>query len=331
MSNTASYRFHAPCRVGAPAAPLPAARVIGNCRSLLLALAFDAAFGELPSALHPVVAMGRWLALGERLAPTRARGRLVWGAAWVLSGMSLSAFLARLVPRHPLVQGATASTLLAYRALDRAVGEVECTLVAGDLAAARRLLGWHLVSRPTAELNAAEVAAAAIESLAENLSDSLVAPLLWFALGGLPALAAYRFGNTADAMWGYHTPRYEHLGKAAARCDDLLNWLPARLTALAIALSAQLLLGQGATAWRVARRDHALTPSPNAGWPMAAMAGALDTTLSKVGCYRLGAGSREPGPPLIDEARRITRGVVLGIVALAAAGSAAGSGRKEDR
>lgn len=100
-----------------------------------------------------------------------------------------------------------------------------------DLAEARRLLSWHLVSRPTADLSADEVAAAAIESLAENLSDSLVAPALAYLLGGLPGMAIYRLVNTADAMWGYRNTRYKRLGKAAARLDDALNLLPARLTA----------------------------------------------------------------------------------------------------
>jgi adenosylcobinamide-phosphate synthase len=204
-----------------------------------------------------------------------------------------------------------ASTLLAYRALDRAVGQVQAALARGDLSEARRLLSWHLVSRPTAELRADEVAAAAIESLAENLSDSLVASLLAYLLGGLPGLAIYRFCNTADAMWGYRDQRYEYLGKAAARADDGLNLAPARITAALIALASQIVNGRGLLAWCVARRDHGGTASPNAGWPMAAMAGALDTTLTKRGHYMLGDGRRTPDPALIGEARRIARWVIM--------------------
>jgi adenosylcobinamide-phosphate synthase len=281
--------------------------------TLAWALACDQLLPELPNRLHPVVWMGRSLALGERLAPRGPRARLAWGAAWFAVGLGLSAGLARSAERggrHWIVRGALAQTLLAYRALDRAAGEVEAALRRGDLAAARRLLGWHLVSRPTAELSASDVAAAAIESLAENLADSVVAPLFWCAVGGLPALAAYRCANTADAMWGYLTPRHAELGRAAARTDDLLNLIPARLTAAVLALAAR---PDHANSWRVARRDHGLTASPNAGWPMAAMAGALDTTLSKIGHYSLGDGPRQPDARMLHAARRIVRRAVLGL------------------
>jgi adenosylcobinamide-phosphate synthase len=287
-----------------------------RCQALLLALAADMLVGELPNQVHPVVMMGRWLSLGERLAPTGEHSRLVWGTGWLLGGVGISAGLAARIPHHPLVQGLLASTLLAYGALERAVAAVETALSNGDLPEARRLLGWHLVSRPTENLNESEVAAAAIESLAENLSDSIIAPMYWYVLGGLPALAAYRFTNTADAMWGYHNARYEYLGKTAARCDDLLNWAPARLAAALIALAAQWTNACGVNAWRVARRDHVRTASPNAGWPMAAMAGALDTVLLKLGYYRLGDGTRQPDAAMITIARQIARRVLIITVGL---------------
>lgn len=290
---------------------------------LLVALLADVLLGDPPNRWHPVAGLGGWMRLGEQLAPRADGARLAWGGAWVLGGIALSAGAAALVPRPLLLQGLAASTLLAYRGLDRAVGEVQGALEAGELAEARRLLGWHLVSRPTADLSPDEVAAAAIESLAENLSDSVVAPALASLLGGLPAMAAYRLTNTADAMWGYRTRRHEHLGKAAARLDDALNVVPARLTALLIAAAAQLAGGWGGRAWRVARRDAGRTASPNAGWPMAAMAGALDTTLTKRGHYTLGHGARTPDAALIHEARRLARGVwtllAAGLLALIAA------------
>ncbi|HSH82773.1 MAG TPA: adenosylcobinamide-phosphate synthase CbiB [Herpetosiphonaceae bacterium] len=300
-----------------------------GAQRMLVALAVDASLGDPPNALHPVVAMGRWLQLGEQFAPSDPTSRLIWGAVWTCGGMGVSATVAALLPRHTLTQGAAASLLLSYRTLDRAVSAVQAALSSGDVVQARQLLGWHLVSRPTAELSAPDVAAAAIESLAENLSDSVVAPLCWYTAGGLPALAIYRFSNTADAMWGYHDARYEYLGKAAARIDDALNWAPARLTALLIALAAQANARRGSLAWRIARRDHAITPSPNAGWPMAAMAGALNTTLAKVGHYQLGDGPREPATDLIDEALRISRTIMLVIGAAVLAVSAAQSRRKE--
>jgi adenosylcobinamide-phosphate synthase len=282
-----------------------------RCQALLVAVAADTLLGDPPNRWHPVVALGGWMRLGERFAPHEPATRLGWGALWLGAGAAIVGSTARLIPRHVLIQGLAGSTLLAYRGLDRAVGEVQAALEAGDLDEARRLLSWHLVSRPTGDLAAAEVAAAAIESLAENLSDSLVAPLLAYLAGGLPGMAIYRLVNTSDAMWGYRDERYEHLGKAAARCDDALNLLPARLTALLIALAAQFVNGRGGEAWQIARRNAARTASPNAGWPMAAMAGALATTLTKRGHYTLGSGPREPDPAMLREARVIVRVAVL--------------------
>lgn len=278
-----------------------------RCRALLMAVAADALLGDPPNRWHPVVVLGGWMRLGESLAPHQPAARLGWGAAWLGCGAALVGSVARLLPRHGLFQGLAGSTLLAYRGLDRAVGEVQAALETDDLPEARRLLSWHLVSRPTADLSPEEVAAAAIESLAENLSDSLVAPALAYLAGGLPGMAIYRLANTADAMWGYRTERYEHLGKAAARLDDALNLVPARLSAALIAIAAQIVTGRGGNAWRVAWRDSGRTASPNAGWPMAAMAGALDTTLSKRGHYTLGDGAHPPGAAMIREARKVAR------------------------
>lgn len=286
--------------------------------ALLLAMAIDTLLGDPPNSWHPVVLLGSWMRLGERLAPHGPAARLGWGAAWLAIGATIVGGATRLLPRSALIQGLVASTLLAYRGLDRAVGDVQAALEADDLIEARRLLSWHLVSRPTAELDATEVAAAAIESLAENLSDSLAAPALAYLLGGLPGLTIYRLTNTADAMWGYRSERYEHLGKAAARLDDALNLLPARLSAALIALAAQAIHRRGVVAWQVARREAARAASPNAGWPMAAMAGALDTTLTKRGHYTLGDGPRMPDTTMIREARAIVR-VAVALIAIACA------------
>jgi len=150
-------------------------------------------------------------------------------------------------------------------------------------------VSWRLVSRDTATLSATQVSAATIESVAENLSDSVVAPLLYYAVGGLPAAFGYRFANTADAMVGYRDEVYEWLGKAPARLDDLFNLVPARLAAALIVAAAPLTGESAGRAWRIWRRDAGKTASPNAGHPMSAMAGALDVELEKVGHYRLGA------------------------------------------
>jgi adenosylcobinamide-phosphate synthase len=198
---------------------------------------------------------------------------------------------------------------------------VEADLRAGDLAAARARAGRDLVSRPTADLRADEVASAAIESAAENLVDSVAAPVLAYAAGGLPAVWAYRAVNTADAMWGYRTVRYERFGKAAARLDDLVNLAPARLGAAALVAGAVLAGEDCHGAARTAWTQHRRTASPNAGWPMAAMAGALGIGLAKRGAYRLGDGPLPSSSDAIRRARRVL-GASAGVIVALAAGVA---------
>jgi adenosylcobinamide-phosphate synthase len=204
---------------------------------------------------------------------------------------------------------------LSMRGLARATGSVGETLTRGDLPEARRLLAWHLVSRPTEDLDEPAVAAAAVESVAENASDSAVAPLLCYAVAGLPGALAYRFINTADAMLGYRDGPYGSLGKAPARLDDVLNWIPARLTAGAMLLAAPLLGLSLGGAGRVWHRDRAATASPNAGRPMSAAAGALGVELSKPGDYVLGSGLRAPAAGDVSRAIRLMYAGVLLLVA----------------
>jgi adenosylcobinamide-phosphate synthase len=215
--------------------------------------------------------------------------------------------------------------LLAPRGLFDAAAAVGGPLARGDLPAARTALAWHLVSRPTGALDAEHVASGAVESVAENLTDAYAAPVAFFLAFGLPGAALYRAVNTADAMLGYRDGPLEHFGKVAARLDDALNVVPARLAALAIVVAAPLGGGSAAGAWRALRRDRARTASPNAGWTMSAIAGALGVTLEKPGSYRLGDG-RAPRPADIARAVRIVAvaaalltGALLGVAALAAA------------
>jgi adenosylcobinamide-phosphate synthase len=275
-----------------------------------VALVLDAALGDPPGRWHPVAWMGTAISLGRKLAPTRGRvlpllaGGLIVVigiVACVAAGWVVTAGCHRLpVSLGWVLEGVALKVALAARGLAAAAGEVRAALDAGDRPAARRLLAWHLVSRDTADLTDSQVAAAVVESVAENASDGVVAPLFWFAVGGLPAALAYRFANTADAMLGYRDIAREWLGKVPARLDDLLNLLPARLTGVLI-----LLLGGGSRrAVRVWWRDCRRTTSPNAGHPMAAAAGVLGVELEKVGAYTLGAGQR---PPTAADIRRTVR------------------------
>ena len=176
----------------------------------------------------------------------------------------------------------------------QAAQAVASALARDDLNEARRLLAWHLVSRDTAILDKAQISAAVIESIAENTNDSIVAPALYYLLGGLPCALGYRFINTADALVGYRDIKHEWLGKVSARLDDLANVVTARLTAGLFIVAAHLAGEDAKRAWQIWRRDSGQTASPNAGHPMSAAAGALGVELEKVEHYRLGAGGRGP-------------------------------------
>jgi adenosylcobinamide-phosphate synthase len=308
---------------------------------LLLALLLDVLFGEPPERFHPVVWMGRALAWLEVHAPrTRTTlaapervddvattpARLGYGAIGALGSAAAwacaAALLERLAPWWP-VQALLLKPTFAGRALLDAAAGVELSLRASHLAEARRGLN-ALVSRPTAELSPSLVAAAAIESLAENLVDSWVAPLLAYTCFGLAGAYAYRAANTADAMWGYRTPGYEHLGKVAARLDDLLTFVPARLGALLLAMAGPRPLAS-LTVWR---RDARRTTSPNAGQPMAAIAGQLNVRLEKPGQYVLNAAAPEPSVPELAAARALVARAMLLAALLALTAAAAVAARQ---
>lgn len=281
----------------------------------LAALAIDLLAGEPPATLHPTVGMGAWISRGKaRRRATTPRKALVEGATVVAGGAALTGALAFAVdralrflpaPMRLVATGAALKPAMSVRALLDAAAQVEHALRAGRLQKARELLSWHLVSRDTSSLDATGVAAAAIESVAENFNDGLVAPLLANRIAGLGGAYVFRFVNTADAMLGYHTPEFEWFGKAAARLDDALAFVPSRCSALLIACAALLTGDFAMDALSVMAADADVTASPNAGWPMAAMAGALGVRLEKHGHYRLNAPARAPRARDIRRARRI--------------------------
>jgi adenosylcobinamide-phosphate synthase len=241
-----------------------------------------------------------WL---EAHAPRHEAARLLYGAVVALAVPLGRARLARLLERcKPWPLHALAlKPAFAGRALLDAGRRVEVALDGSQLAPARDELR-SLVSRPTASLDAPLVAAAAIESLAENLVDSWLAPLLAYSLFGVGGAYAYRAVNTADAMWGYRTPRYERLGKAASRLDDVLNFIPARLGALMLCCVAGRRWQAALQTWRT---DGGLTSSPNAGQTMACAAGALGVRFEKPEQYVLNAAAPPPGTESIARARTL--------------------------
>jgi adenosylcobinamide-phosphate synthase len=282
---------------------------------LVLAFLLDLVLGDPPNCYHPVAWMGAAIGVMRHRAPCRHHAlALFYGATVVVGGImvvsimgSVAEALIRLLPLpwYWLAEACVLKTTFALRGLVQAAQQVQEALDAGELERARQLVSWHLVSRDTATLTPSQVAAATVESVAENASDGIIAPLLFYALGGLPAALAYRFINTADAMLGYHDAEREWLGKVPARLDDLVNLVPARLTAGLFLLTTWLLGGPVRRAVAVWWRDAGQTASPNAGRPMSVMAGALGVELKKVGYYRLGAGHALPAAQDIPAALRL--------------------------
>nr|WP_315473035.1 adenosylcobinamide-phosphate synthase CbiB [uncultured Undibacterium sp.] len=288
---------------------------------LWLSVGIDRYLGEPVAALHPVVWMGKYQqTLGVWIAPETGTehanaampffvfGILAWllGAIFVLSLSCSFILLLAVLPDAYSWLGAIFSAYLlksfwTWSVLAREVAAVESAL-SQSLAAGRERLSY-LVSRDVTQLDAITVRESAIESLAENLNDSVVSPLLWFAMAGLPGVALYRFANTADAMWGYRGERggrvWAWAGKWAARTDDVLSWPGARLTAALLYVAA-------------ARRPRlnllaevTKTDSPNGGWPMAAMALILNVRLAKPGAYVLHATGRLVEPKDTEHAIRL--------------------------
>lgn len=304
-----------------------------------LALAFEVLFGY-PAALyrvlgHPVTWMGALLVVLERrlnrpgpsFARRRAAGILALTAllaATALVTVPLQFVLSRSLAGSVLL-AVMAASLPAQRSLHAHVRDVAAALERDGLDAGRRAVAM-IVGRNTTVLDEAGVARAAIESLAENFSDGVVAPALWLALGGLAGGALYKAANTADSMVGHRSERYAAFGWASARFDDLVNLPASRLAALWIVLAATIAGGSARGAWAAVRRDAGRHRSPNAGWPEAAVAGALGLKLAGPRVYGaelvddafMGDGRRELGAADIRRALKLYRwacGVQFGAVA----------------
>lgn len=260
---------------------------------LFMALAVDAVFGEMGPLFrllpHPVVLLGRMIAaLDKRLnkpalpeSDRRLRGvvLVVLMAALALGIGGAIAFVARAVPHLWLIEVFAAAVLIAQRALFEHVDDVARALQHNGLEAGRYAVS-RIVGRDPQSLDAHGVCRAAIESLAENFSDAVVAPAFWYVIGGLPGLLLYKTVNTLDSMVGYRNDKYRAFGWASARLDDMLNLIPARLAGLIIALAALFAArGNPIRALVTMVRDARNHKSPNSGWPEAAMAGALGLAL----------------------------------------------------
>ncbi|WP_332445591.1 cobalamin biosynthesis protein [Dehalococcoides mccartyi] len=274
----------------------------------LLALIIDLVFGDPPNAFHPVAYMGRVIALFERAGFKGGRVyQFVYGIVMVFIAMALF-----FIPVYFLLDWLHGVNSIVYiivsavllkmcftvTGLRKAALLIKQLLEKDDIAQARFELR-SLVSRDTSKLPQPKLVAAAVESVAESIGDGFVAPLFFFLIFGVPGVMAYRVVSTFDSMVGYRG-KYEYLGKFAARFDDVLNFIPARLSALCILIASFFGRYSPAGAWRIMWRDHAKTQSPNAGWPMATAAGSLEVCLEKVGHYSLGDNIRELVPQTIS-------------------------------
>ncbi len=306
---------------------------------LAAALALDLVLGDPRWLPHPVRAIGMLIERGEHLLRTGdPRRDLVHGAILTacvvgVSVVAVWAIVALADWIHPLT-GALAAIVIAWttvalRGLDQAAGAVEDALAAGDEAAARRAIP-ALAGRDPDALDRTGMAQACIESVAENASDGVIAPLLYLFAGGPVAAIAYKAINTLDSMIGYRDERYLYFGRFAARLDDIANWIPARLTAICITIAAQLIAGRAHQAAATVIADARSHASPNAGYPESAMAGALGVKLGGAAIYGgeveqraiLGKSGREASVADIGTARNVLRiATLVGFVGLAMARS----------
>ena len=263
---------------------------MGLAYTFLAAYLLDLALGDPPSWPHPVRLIGRAITYWQNVLyrPTVMAGGLFWLAVMgtALTGVIAVLSVAALLPS---VAGIGLLTYclyagLATRSLHQESRQVEAALARGDLPRARNMLSM-IVGRETAQLGPEEIRRAVIETVAENLADGVVAPMFFTLLLGLPGLVLYKAANTMDSMVGYKNLRYGKFGKVAARADDVLNFLPARLAALLMVPAAALAGLNWRQTWAMLRRDAGQASSPNAGWPEAAMAGALGVRLGGASTY----------------------------------------------
>ncbi|MGY8769039.1 MAG: adenosylcobinamide-phosphate synthase CbiB [Pirellulales bacterium] len=302
---------------------------------LLMAVLFDRVWGEPPSCLHPVVWMGCFIAFAKNACLQLSPGiSFILGGGIVLLGICVVATvgwkfeqvsLSLLDQKSDWMIGIDVVFVLLHifilkccfgiRSLRQAALSVLESLEKNDNDRARHQLAYHLVSRDVDNLSANEISAATIESVAENTSDSIVAPLFFYAIAGLPGALVYRYINTCDAMLGYRTTELEWLGKAAAWTDDLLNLIPARITAGLMIIANLNSPAIAARACRTWMQDASQTASPNAGHPMSVASGALGVSLEKTNHYCLGKQFRLPKPSDISAMLSLlNRTVVLAIL-----------------
>ena len=260
----------------------------------ITAFLIDILIGDPRSKFHPVVLMGNLISLLEKFlynASNSNRIKLFKGALLVLIVISVNYFIgfiinhyAFLIPHSELIEALVLSFMISPRSLAEAGKELYNFLINGDIAQARYKVGW-IVGRDTDKLDEPEIVRATVETIAENTVDGIISPLFFFLIGGLPLAIVYRAANTMDSMIGYKNDKYLYFGRAAARLDDMLNYIPARLTALLFIVSAIILRLDYKNSIAMMKRDANKHPSPNGGYAEATVAGALNIRLGGFNSY----------------------------------------------
>ncbi len=271
---------------------------------LILAVFFDILFGEPPAYIHPVVWMGKLINLFVRRAPVHHRKMYGFFIVVFCVGAAVSAGIIMVYVGKGAVSLMIAafflkSTFSIRMLLFSAIG-IRKDLEKGRLEKVRLDLKTF-VGRETTGLNEYHAASAVIESLAESFVDGILSPLFYFLLFGLPGALAYRMINTLDSMVGYKKEPFIDIGYVSAKLDDVVNWVPARLSLVFISISS-ILFGKPLDAFKICMKDHDKTASPNSGWPMSAISGALNVRLEKIGYHVLGADFEDPQPFQISKA-----------------------------
>ena len=282
---------------------------------ILIAIIIDIVFGELPSKIHPVVIMGKFIDFfkGSLIKHNSKVAGAIFTVALVLFFTIIFFLIIQLFTFNYLLYIIISAILLSSTfAIKILLDSAECVKndLSHNIESARKSVSY-LVSRDTSNLSIEDMVSATVESLTENITDSVVSPLFYTFIFGVSGGVACRVINTLDAMVGYKNPENIKIGWFPAKLDDIMNYIPARVTGILVTLAALLLRFDWKNSYRIMIRDARKTPSPNSGYPMAAAAGALGIKLKKIGCYELGDSLNSLNPDKITEALLLTKITII--------------------
>lgn len=282
---------------------------------VIIAIIIDIIFGELPAKIHPVVWMGKLTDITKGyLINYRSKISgiiltLISISLFTLATYVLLSLLAFNYIIYILISAIILSTTFAIKVLLTSAESIKKDL-SNDIQKARQSMSY-LVSRNTSELSENELVSATVETLTENITDSVISPLFYAFIFGVPGAVVFRVINTLDAMVGYKTPENMEIGWFPAKVDDILNYIPARITGILVVIAAAFLGHDWKNAYKIMRRDAKNPDSPNSGYPMAAAAGALGIKLEKVGYYEIGDDLNHLTPDMITEALLLSKITIL--------------------